>query len=466
MIVENGVLTQLSVSQVESFDHKQRGGCERRWWFERAKDLRPEQNGSQTEGEAGHALLAHYFETGEAPKGRVKMGKAVTGALVKGELPTPGRDMYVEQRFSWQRKLDVNGDWIPLDLEKTLWLGDLPWEGFIDLTFRRDETPEIWDHKFSSDIHQYAKKPSELITTVQMPIYVMAMLRRWPDAKSWCIVHHYVSRSGVDSFTRSAVVDVDQVQARAADIEKVVARMKTVARIDQQTEVPFNRKACSAWNGCPHQSICQAFKEKHVAQLTAEEQALMDMIPSPAPKKKLLIGDAPIASQIPDSIPAAMPVEPPTTPTPAVEPVPAPVPTPEQEKPEPGPLCKCGAEINRGNGSKLQSGVWQHVGCPLTAPPPEPVKAKKAKKTEPELPLEAPKPKVEPVAPVGPEPELAPLPSLLAMPSVPSVLEEKPKFLASTAPAAVSVSYAVPSGGREALAVLLESLATLVRVTP
>jgi len=271
-------IEQLSVSAVESFDHSQKAGCNRRWWFERVQGLRPEETPGKEDGKAGHALLAHYFRTGESPAGRVKMGKAVTGAIIKGKLPKPGPDMLVEFRFDGQEQYDAAGNWIPLDHSKTFWLGGLPWDGFIDLAYRRGDVPTILDHKFKSDISDILE-PHQLIQTVQLPIYVLSQLPRWPDAKQWEIVHHYVSRKGVESKIRSSVVSLDAVLERKASIEKTVEEMKLAALETSERVLPFNRKACEAFGGCPHQSICSAYRERNLIPMTDAEKELFADIP-------------------------------------------------------------------------------------------------------------------------------------------------------------------------------------------
>lgn len=400
-VVDGGVIRQLSVSQIESFDHSQRGGCQRKWWFERALDLRPDQHKSQAEGEAGHALLARYFLTGERPKGRALMGKAVTGAIAKGELPAPGPDLLVEERFDGQPKTDAAGQWLPLDVANTLTLAGVPLEGFIDLTFRRGDVPEVWDHKFSSDPDTYAKRSSELIETVQLPVYVLSQAPYWPDAKRWRIAHHNVSKRGVHSFIRSAVVTFDQVLERKADVEATIECMKVIApvAINRQDDVPANLKSCDVWNGCPHQSICSAYRKGNTvildpaeaamfADLPAVDEAIPDAAPTPpvaAPEpgpavpepkaRRMKMIDEP-AAQIPDSAPAPLPV---------VAAPSAPSSTP----------CACGASITPENGSRLQSGEWVHIGCPLKAPPevdppPAPPKERKRKAAPPPEPLPPP----------------------------------------------------------------------------
>jgi hypothetical protein len=355
--VENGVLQQLSVSQVESFDHAQTGGCHRRWYFERVEGRRPEQDDAQSEGEAGHALFATYLRTGAFP-GRTLMGKHVREAINKGELPAPGPDLQVERRFSGQPQYDAAGNWVPLDTSKTLWLAGVPWEGFIDLRFRRTDVPELWDHKFSSDIHEYAKAADALIKTVQMPIYAVDSLRQWADAPAFRLVHHYVSRAKAgDSFIRSAVVPVEQVLERRVHVEALVGEMKAVARATSQEDVPFNKKACAAWRGCPHQSICSAFKRRTAVSLSAEELALFDDVPAAPPAAPEPA--APLPAETEPALAAIVPAE-------AAPTVPPPAKSKRRVKiqDEAPPTCPaCGYGLGEENASQLRDGTWVHVGC-------------------------------------------------------------------------------------------------------
>lgn len=408
----------LSVSQVERFDETQPAGCPRAWWFERVRWLRPDQNKAQANGEAGHALLATYFSTGTLPGKRVKMGKMVTGAIVKGDLPKPGDDLVVEQRFDGSPRPPSGTEWPELNLKETLHLGGEPWDGFIDLAFRRGPIPEIWDHKFFAPAradfypspYVHLKKSADLIKTVQMPVYVLSQLPYWPDAKQWRIAHHYVSKDGVDSQIRAAVVHIDEVMEQKARIEGVVSRIKEVSKAEDQNKVPFNRRACSAFSGCPHQSICTAFKEKNTVQLTPEEAALFDEFNTPATQTPTA---APTASPTPevDAI-AAMeaklaemkaakeaaakaaatpPAEAPKThrvpmhDVPAADPAPTPQPTPTAPA---WPVCECGTQTSAENASRLSDGKVKHIGCKLNEPPsaaatPEPKPRQSKKNTMP-----------------------------------------------------------------------------------
>lgn len=380
----------LSVSQVEKFDAEQVGGCQRRWWFENVKGLKPDQIDAQSDGVKGHELLASWFERSEMPGRRVKMGKAVTAAILKGDLPTPGPDMIVESRFDGSPKNNADGTWNPVNVADTLVIGGVPFDGFIDLAYRRGDVPIILDHKFSSDINAYGKQGDALIRTVQMPVYVLSQMPYWPDADRWEIKHHYLSRSGCQSFIRGAVVHVDQVLERKVEIEVLVSQMKAVAVVESQDEVPFNRRACHAWLGCPMQSNCHAYRKNQI-MLTPDEQAMLEGLdvpamdlppledepapvpvvsakaaaiakakadlaaleleetpPVPAPKvRKIVVEDKTTPDQIPDSAPVAS--------APAAVTIP--------------PCAGCAAPLTADNSSRLQTGAFVHVGCPKNAAP-------------------------------------------------------------------------------------------------
>jgi hypothetical protein len=379
--VRGGVIQSLSVSQIEKFDPAQTGGCPRRWWFEAVQGFRPERTEALSDGDKGHALLADYLRTGQPPEGRVKMGTAVRAAIAAGNLPPPGDHLLVERRFSGQPQRNAAGNWVPLDTAKTLWLGGVPWDGFVDCQWYEAETrrASVLDHKFSSDIRKYAKPAERLLLTVQMPVYCANALRVWPASQEFELVHHYVARTGQDSFLRRAVVALDQVLDRCEQVETLVEKMKVVARVERQDEVEFNRRSCDAYNGCPHQSRCRAFKEKQV-MLTPEEQALFGALelptdtppakpapvvqPPPPPPRRVMVDVGPNESEE-DAIARSRGL------TPPVASKPAPQPPPEEK-----PACPaCGvALVHDQNASRLASGTLKHVGCPGENPESVPAK--------------------------------------------------------------------------------------------
>lgn len=384
-------LDTLSVSQVEQADHAQTGGCLRRWWFERVQGFRPEQTGAQTEGELGHELLARYLETGQRPPPRVKLSKAVNAAIDRGKLPPPGSGL-IERRFSDQPKRDAAGNWIPLDRTKTLHLGGIPFDGFIDYQSREldaDGYLLVLDHKFTSDL-QYARPAEKLIKTVQMPVYCLDVWRRFrfQTVQGFRIAHHYVCRRGTSSTMRRAFVTPDQVLERRDKILPVIERMKGVVSTGKQNDVPHNLKSCSAYTGCPHQVRCRAFagKEQHMSAVgdldaifdgpSAQEVAAYSL-PSDPPAAPGVVQEATPSLYAPAS---STPVEklkivyepdqkdetggsPPKT----LEPPKASAP-PAGEK---ASCADCGTVLHEENSSRLKGGNLVHVKCPAQAPPAE-----------------------------------------------------------------------------------------------
>lgn len=334
-------IRKLSVSQAEQFDPSQTGGCELKWWFHHPGGIEVEETKSKEDGTSGHGLLAHYLVSGERPKGRIRMGKAVTGAIQKGKLPTPNPGLVVERRFDDQPQRDAAGEWIPLDTNRTpIHIGGLPWDGFIDLMWCSDSVIDVLDHKFSSDIWApWTKRGADLIKTIQMPTYVLKARTIWPHAQGFRLHHHYVSRRGVDSDLRSSpILDFGWVDERVADIARVVGRMKTVAAITDPMDSPFNRNACSAFGGCPHQTRCPRFKEKPVVNLTPEEEALFGPATPAAPPQAAPAVAAPAA-------PAVILQD----------------------------CADCGTALNQENSSKLRSGAYKHLSCPKSTVPPPPI---------------------------------------------------------------------------------------------
>lgn len=271
----------ISVSQVTTYD-----SCNLKWWFKHVQRLPDPPPKSMEEGSHAHGLIEHYLRTGEEPEGRVKLGKAIRGAIAAGLFPTPGPDLLIEYRFSGQPKLDAAGNWVELE-DSPIVAHGAQFDGFIDLMYRRDEVPSVDDHKITSDIYApWNKKADELIGTVQMPVYGLVAFHKWPDADKVRLTHNYVSKRGVESEKRSQVVTRDQVLERWATIQTSVAGMIQTRRAERQEDVPFNRKVCRDYRGCPFQSSCKAYQENKVA-LTAEELALFDTAPKKDPRPQI-----------------------------------------------------------------------------------------------------------------------------------------------------------------------------------
>lgn len=313
--VKDGQILRLSVSQLEKFI-----ACGRHWYFEAVRGRYPEDTEQSEDGKAGHALVAKYLRTGERP-GRVKMGKMVNGAIDAGLFPAPSPDLIVERRFSGQEQYDSEGKWITLDPTKAkLFAAGIPLDGSSDLIYRQDGIVHVVDHKFTSDINgDWTLSGEDLLNTVQMPGYAIYALTIWPDATMFELRHNYISRKGVASDPRSVVVTVDQIRARWAEVERVVAEeMTVVAKATEQGGVPYAKdpRTCEKYLGCPHQARCHAFKERK-PMIKPEDLALFGEEPAKpaAPVKAAPVDpfaglDQPAAPMIPEPSKTAAAPEP------------------------------------------------------------------------------------------------------------------------------------------------------------
>lgn len=381
-------IEQTSVSQLEKFDRDQPGGCERRWYLEDLKGLKPKQGGAASKGDDGHELFAKHFK-GEALPKRASMRKTVGMAIEKCELPKPGPDLLVELRLDGQEKFhatekneDGSPKWNTLDRERTIWLGGLPLDGFIDLTYQRgDAAPVVLDHKFSGEPHERAlekagERGEKLIRGIQMPVYAHAMRRTWPDAPGFWLVHHYLNFTAGESFFRKAYVTVAQLDARIAEIAKIIERMRVLSDAPTQDEVPFNRKSCQYRYGCAMQSSCNAFRRNLMDQLSETEASLFDETPSASAPTPELFGEedeeAKLERQLAEA--KAKKIAAKKLADEAAAKAKADADAAEKKRKLPpivdksttpdGPACKdCGSLLTPENASQRQDGAWKHVAC-------------------------------------------------------------------------------------------------------
>jgi hypothetical protein len=167
------------------------------------------------------------------------------------------------------------------------------------------------------------------------------------------------------------VVTLDQVFERVAAVESVVAQMQSVVRATRQDDVPFERRACTAYAGCPHQSRCTAFRRNQMSPtaLTAEELELFGPPETPAQASPAAESDDPFGPGAPPSPEPAKGYTVVSQTDVTAEEIPlVDIPLPVASKPtsQPAPTCECGATLTPDNSSRLQDNTHKHIGCPLT----------------------------------------------------------------------------------------------------
>lgn len=254
--IEGGEIKRLSVSQVQTFDPSQDGGCPRKWFAEKKLGRKPPATKAQVAGTEGHRQIEHYLKTGEDVLGPiVRAGKHfLPDPYIDGHLAVETGAIAVEQPFTGE--LEASG---------------VPFVGSIDLVnasgeyadeqgerrAQADGEVEVVDWKTSRNVDRWAKPGSALIRTVQMPGYGTFIARALPGVELVRLSHTTFQTEGRPKAVKSTVlVPVEKILERWATVEGVVREMKDVARETDIEKVPANWNACGAYGGCPHRDIC------------------------------------------------------------------------------------------------------------------------------------------------------------------------------------------------------------------
>lgn len=282
--VHHGMLYYLSVSQVNTFDSTQYGGCNRRWFFEKVERRKSADTFAQQQGTTLHAQVETYEKTGDA---------SVLGPFVIPGLrfiPEPGPGLLIEHAFGdaefvkrmskLRTDLETATDeqvraavrtTIDLEAHGRLVALDVPFVGFIDIvntrgTYLTNEgelladppnTVELLDWKSTSSISQYAKSGDDLRETVQMIGYAEWSRRVYPSTEFFRLSHGYFQTRGAKKALKTTtLIDVSTVNEKWFRVESVVRKMKEVAKERDALKVDPNYESCDAYKGCPHRSTC------------------------------------------------------------------------------------------------------------------------------------------------------------------------------------------------------------------
>lgn len=159
----------------------------------------------------------------------------------------------------------------------------IPFTGAIDLLHARGTnrggteiaetrdppgTVEVVDYKFPGKM-DHAKRPDELLDTVQMPSYGKYVYAVVPDAKLVRLSHVYMPVKGRGE-KRSILVDRDQVETAWKRVESLAGSVRDVARETDPEKVPANRASCRAFGrDCPAIGVCSAGKFNSLASLAS-----------------------------------------------------------------------------------------------------------------------------------------------------------------------------------------------------
>jgi hypothetical protein len=245
-------LCTVSPSQLVTFD-AERGGCQRKWAFQKLLGLRHETAATILGGDV-HAVRELYLGTGEPIDQTTKAGQIAATGLA--QIPAPGT-VATEVEFHFALR-----PWAP-------GYGGLSWHGIIDMISMPgfpsfdsifDSIVFIGDHKTTKNL-RYAKSETELRSDPQWNTYVeygFSLVRpAYPEDLIKTLWHYlttvkpYVPKPVVVWAERGDPYRLEQVEylkSLSYDVETI--RRKPPKDVN---ELPPNFNACRDYGGCPFQ---------------------------------------------------------------------------------------------------------------------------------------------------------------------------------------------------------------------
>jgi hypothetical protein len=237
-------LRRNSASQIAVYS-----ACKRKWAWHYVVGVEVPQHPAAAFGEEVHAQLARYLSGGPIDFTKESGYVAASGLQHLPRPRTPG--MRVED-----------------DEESTAFAfvgfgGHTYYSGYLDLDF----PGTVVDHKTTGDL-KWAKTPDQLRRDPQAVIYSVEYFRRHPDEPSvelrWV---YYQTKKTKKSCVTSVHVTQIEIFERFKEIELISLEMCGVvdAAPESKSEsdlknyvlsLEANYDHCDAFNGCPHQGLC------------------------------------------------------------------------------------------------------------------------------------------------------------------------------------------------------------------
>lgn len=250
-----------SASQIDTFDHE-RGGCERKWGFEKIEGLPRPPNKYAQRGLDLHDVAERFLKSGILPPEN-EAGKVFRAGLP--HLPPPGTGV-TEGPFRFHP-----------DGEPYLIQGRIDWRALpgeisafgIDLLDHKSTSSKDWS--WSKDEATLMKDAQGVIYSA----YTMHQLQRDTIRARW--VNYRWTPERPKAKPVGFVMTLPHVAAEFERIKEVCRRMAW--RHEQKiraVELPYNVAACDAFGGCPFRTQCglspQERMRAHMSQMSLKEK--------------------------------------------------------------------------------------------------------------------------------------------------------------------------------------------------
>jgi len=334
----------VSPSQFNTF-----ADCKRQWWFQSVLGLSTPQRPSAALGEAVHAQLETYLDTGKQPDD-TEAGRIARAGL--SLLPAPGV-VWTEVSMSSHKREDRQKAALSGVPEMTL--AGVRVNGFIDVLDLSGERPLVLDHKTTSNL-QYAKTADQLRDDPQMVLYgsfALSVADHMSLEVDRVDTGHVVYLTKGAPLARKTVVtlDRDHLSKERARLAGTVEEMKGYATVRDPDSVPGEPTSCNKYGGCHFRDKCAAlgalsaspttFAERFRAEPPTTENTMSNIDPMAALKaiKARKAAEAAEAAAAPATEQSV------TTPAPAATQSVA-TPAPEQDAARAALLAKYGIKKN------------------------------------------------------------------------------------------------------------------------
>lgn len=275
---QSSVLHLFSPTQISTFLE-----CPRKWAFRRIEKIYEPPNASAALGTESHGLLEKYLGEGVRPDhvAHPVAAKVVSAGLhLLPEPKTPGMLLERDFRFRSERTGFVYGGLKDVDIAPGVPVPTLSADG---------SAPIVIDHKTTSSIESYAKRPEDLLYDAQATIYAVDSLVRF-DANAADLRWVYYQTKGANRSWVSAQRIERPHAARVFDaIEDTAEEMAAALDLGAKPlDLPPNPSACSGFGGCPHRHRCnlspsQKAKSYMASSLISDLRKRMQGNATPAP---------------------------------------------------------------------------------------------------------------------------------------------------------------------------------------
>ncbi len=256
-------IMQLSASQIDTYL-----SCARKWSFIYQDKLESPPSPSAELGSAVHAQLEAFFRHGKPLDFTSEAGYIAAPAL--SYLPSTG-SFDIEHAFNFRSNSSGH-----------------EYRGYIDLRDKLSHT--VYDHKTSSNIYKWAKKPEDLLYDAQAVLYTVASIIDWRVPEVTLQWTYMQTRGAKKASPVRLKMSADHAGEVFAIIESVADEIAAIKGKKRTLELAPTIATCSAFGGCPFQSRCNLSPSERTQAVMSNTTGTNDLFSRLQRKNTLAMG--------------------------------------------------------------------------------------------------------------------------------------------------------------------------------